>query len=275
MSDDKLNFAPGMTHGAPGFYLTGEENLRLTTFGALAGAVVTIEGRLITPEGTLEIFGDTQTPNSDRTAKSTVYALREGFLTNVQIRVTTGAALRGHIFAVLELVRGQAGAVQPLGTILQGYVVTNGRLAWPGAPIEASVAGRGRLRSITGADPAVGAEVSETVPAGVRWLLHSFRFTFQTSAVVATRTVGLTIDDGATVFLRIGDTNGQAASFNHGYTFADFGSANLFSSTQHFAPLPNGMPLAAGFRIRTSTVLLDGGDDFGAPQYLVEEFLEP
>ena len=186
---------------APGLYLTGEDNLRLTTFGRIAGAEVAIEGRRISPAGIVVPFAERQAPNSDGTAKATVYQVGEGVLTHAHLRATAGSVLSGGVFGILEVVRGREGAVQPMATLLQGYITTNARLAWPGSPIMPSTAGAGRLRSITGTDPAAGVEISETVPTGVRWRLLSFAATFVTDGTVANRFPRLQIDDGANVIL--------------------------------------------------------------------------
>src|SRR3954467_4562200 len=181
---------------APGLYLTGEDHLRLTTFGGVAGATVVLEGRLVTIDGRVVPLAETHTPNSNYTSKANTFALAEGVLTNVQLRASSASLLGGGVFAVLEVVRGLTTNAQALATLLQGYVTTNARLAWPGSPIQASTAGAGRLRSITGTDPAANVEISETVPAGVRWRILTLAATFATDATVASRVPALVIDDG-------------------------------------------------------------------------------
>lgn len=57
-----------------------------------------------------------------------------------------------------------------------------------------------RVDVIVGANPAAGAEVSETVPAGETWCLLGVRVTLVTSATVATRQPILTLDDGTNIF---------------------------------------------------------------------------
>jgi hypothetical protein len=275
MSDDTLNFAPGMTHGAPGLYLTGEDNLRLTTWGALAGAIVTVEGRVIRPDGVLEPFVETDTPNSDRTAKTKIIRRAEGFLTNVTIRVSTGSAIRGHVFALLDIIRGDTGGVVSLGTLCQGYVTNAGRLTWPEGPNEPHAAGFGRIRTIVGTDPAAGVEISETVPAGARWRLQTFGYTFVTDATVANRRPVFTVDDGANVlwedFVNVAQTATQTVKYRAGAT----GSAALYDTLAYRMVVPTWFLLAAGSRIRTVTAGLVAGDNFGAPIYSVEEWLEP
>lgn len=257
-----------------GLYLTGEDNLRLTTFGRIAGAEVALEGRRISPEGIIVPFAERQQPTSDGTAKATVYQIGEGLLTNAQLRATAGSVLGGGVFGILEVVRGREGGVQPLGTLLQGYVTTNARLAWPGSPILPSTAGAGRLRSITGTNPAAGVEISEAVPAGVRWRISAITFALTTDATVANRFVGLKIDDGVNALFVAGSNVAQAASGTTTYTGAAGLGAFGNATNALLILLPDNLVLPAGSRIRTTTAALQAGDDYGAPQYLVEEFIE-
>jgi len=259
---------------AQGFYLTGEDNLRLTTIGTLAGVTVAIEARRVDEAGRIVPFAERHNPSSNYSVVSTLHQIGSGSLLNAQLRVTAGAAVRGHVFAILEVVRGLSGAVQPLATLLQGYVTANARLAWPGSPIEASVSGAGRIRSITGTNPAAGAQISETVPAGVRWRFILATFGLTTDANVANRLVAVVFDDGVSTLAQVGDNATQAASQTHTYVVGAWGQISPFGAGIHSIPIPEGLFLPAGARVRTTIGSGQVGDDFTAPQLLVEEFLE-
>ncbi len=132
----------------------------------------------------------------------------------------------------------------------------------------------GRIRSITGADPAAGAEISETVPDRRRWLLRGIYFTFTTSATVADRLVHLIIDDGTNIIAKICVVTAHAADTAKDYSFANYGSTQLNPVNCFYLPLPL-FPLTEGYRIRTSTDLIEGDDDYSAPRLLVEEWIDP
>ncbi len=132
----------------------------------------------------------------------------------------------------------------------------------------------GRLRSITGTDPAAGAEISETVPDRRRWRILAVRFTLVTDDPVADRLVHLILDDGTNIFCDVCVTTAHAASITKTYNFSNFGSTQLNPVTCLYIPLPP-LPLSPGFRIRTATDLLEVTDDFSAPQLLVEEWIDP
>jgi hypothetical protein len=259
---------------SPGLYLTGEDNLRLTTIGAVAGVTIVMEGRLVTMDGRVVPLAERHTPNSNYTAATSIFGLAEGTLTNVQLRASSAGLLGGGVWCVLEIVRGGGSNAQALGTLLQGYATTNGRLAWPGSLILPATFGAGRLRSITGTDPAANNEISETVPTGVRWRLLSFYFTLVTDANVANRNVRLVIDDGTNTFLRVGSNQNHGATTTAAYIAAELGFTGSVSFEPFVIPLPTGIWLSPGSRIRTNTGLMQVGDNYSAPQYSVEEFIE-
>jgi hypothetical protein len=130
------------------------------------------------------------------------------------------------------------------------------------------------MRSITGTDPAAGVEISETVPAGVRWRLLSFRAVIVTDATVANRQPSLIVDDGTNTVHQSGANAAVAASAGAGYMWGAGVGAFGATGNGNQGSVPNPLMLAAGFRLRTSTLLFAGGDNWGAPQYLVEEWLE-
>jgi hypothetical protein len=259
---------------SPGLYLTGEDNLRLTTIGAVAGVTIVMEGRLVTMDGRVVPLAERHTPNSNYTAATSIFGLAEGTLTNVQLRASSAGLLGGGVWCVLEIVRGGGSNAQALGTLLQGYATTNSRLAWPGSLILPATFGAGRLRSVTGTDPAAGAEASDTVPAGLRWRLITYQITLVTSAVVNARNPSLIIDDGANIVHQSGANATTPASTTARYLWG--AGVGAFGSTGNGnqGALPDNLTLPGGFRLRTSTALIDAGDNYGAPQFLVEEFIE-
>jgi hypothetical protein len=271
---DSPFLSPALAAGAGGFYLTGEDNLRLTTWGALASAVVTVTGRIVSSDGRVTPFAETQVPNSDRSAKVSIFPTCEGILTNVQAFVSTGTSTIGTVAALLEVIRGREGAVLPVGTLIQGYLNSATRRGWPGSSIDALVAGAGRLRVIVGTNPAPGAEISEVVPTGARWKLRSIRWTLVAAAIVASRRSVLTIDDGANVLWETSSavdvTTGQTATYNAAVGVPFF----TYGTLLYHLPLPGELWLPAAARLRTVTANLQGTDDYGAPVYVVEEFVE-
>ncbi len=136
-----------------------------------------------------------------------------------------------------------------------------------------SAQGAGAVRSITGTDQAANTEVSETVPANTRWRIRAFRVALATDVNVANRIVNLQVDDGATVYYVAQANENQPASVTYNYSFG-LGGANKVFLTQanDQITLPD-LLLLGGHKITTSTGNRQVGDNFAAPQYVVEEWI--
>ena len=163
----------------------------------------------------------------------------------------------------------------PVALLFAGYVTDAGSQIFPNGKIESSIEGPGLMRVFAGTNPAAGVEISETVPVGVRWRLASMRFALVTDATVITRVVHLTIDDGTTVLLNLVSLSGQAASSTRNQNVAEYGYGPVAGLLENYLPLPAGLMLLAGFRIRTVTDEFVAGDNLSAPTLLIEQWIEP
>lgn len=120
-------------------------------------------------------------------------------------------------------------------------------------------------RTITGADPSAGAEVSQTVPTGLDWRLLSFRTTLVTDANVANRQVFLTFTDGVVTYQRWPANATQAASLSYTYIWGHGSSVPALTGLFAFGPLVQQCPLVSGIVINTSTTDIQVGDNFTSP----------
>ncbi len=135
---------------------------------------------------------------------------------------------------------------------------------------------RAALKQINGTDPAAGTEVVEVVPAGVAWQLVSLSVALVQGLTQTPQPI-LVLDDGAdVVFESFGASAAQAASTTCRYTWAAdlqlSGVIGAGAGVHANAPLTEGLILPAGYRIRTSTLGIGAGSDYGAPSLLVVEF---
>jgi hypothetical protein len=256
------------------FYMRQEDNLRLTAFNSAASVELAVRTRFLTPEGEIVAGSDRLVPTTARAASSQFVPTTEGWLIGVEVIAVAGTPRVGQCFVVLDVVRGDATVPLPLACLLQGYVTDTSRLSFPGSPIRSSIEGPGVLRSITGTNPAANAEISEAVPTNARWRVHAVRFTLVTDANVANREVALTLDDGAAVFARSPSRFSQAAGLTVAYSiFFDSALEAIATDTERTIRLPR-LDLQGGHRFNTVTTNRQVGDDFSAPQYLVEEWIE-
>lgn len=257
-----------------GFYFGGDDRIRLTSWNSLASVTIVLTGRFVHLDGRVEPFSDVHTPATNRTAATSTFQRAQGWLTDLSALVTGAAPLRGQTFVRVDVVRGQGSVDTPLSTLMQGYVTATKRLAYPGSVVEDSLAGQGAIRSITGTNPAAGAEISETVPTGARWRFMALRATLTTDGTAANRTPNLLFDDGANIYAACGVNSNQVASTAVAFHFVDVGQTFTQTTLNGQVSTPANLVLAAGHRIRTSTGALQAGDDWSAPQYAVEEWLE-
>jgi len=130
----------------------------------------------------------------------------------------------------------------------------------------------GRIRVIVGTNPAAGAEIVETVPAGVQWRLIAMQAGLVTDVTVINRLVVLVLDDGVNIFVYAGSSSIQAASQLLRYTFGAFSRQGDVLGGAILCGYPEGIVLGPGFRFSTLTINLQAGDNWGPSIYMVEEW---
>lgn len=257
------------------FYTTGDDHLRITSFNSLTGVRLSLQMRGVDNSGNVYATQREHVPNTDRTAKSTVVGLPPGAVMNVAIFASAATPQLGQTFVIVDLIRGLGDNAIVLGTLLQGYVTSAQRLAWPGSPIQSSLEGPGALRVIVGTTPAQGAEVNEVVPAGARWQLLSLLAVFAASANVATRDPELLIlwtgGLAAGVIVPL-----FSVTASQTFTISWWNALGVASGTltRQTTSLANDMPLPSGSAIQTATEGLQANDQWAGVQYTVREWLE-
>ncbi len=147
----------------------------------------------------------------------------------------------------------------------------NGSTATNVAVITSDLDGPGRYLSLTGTDPGVGIEIIETVPTNTIWRLWGGYATLVTDAGVANRRANVYIDDGTNNVFRSVSSAVQTASNTETYTIGPYAVA----VGNHWIPTPPGMLMLAGWRMQTSTALIEAGDNWSAPQLTVEAWADP
>jgi hypothetical protein len=258
------------------FFVDGADNLLVEGWNTVASARLEIVYRFVEPTGTVRVERHELTLTADRVGAERIIGLQPGALLNMSV-VAIGAAPRiGQTFVCVKLVRGTGAAAIVVGLLLQGYVTAEQGLGWPGSPIVDSITGGGVIRTISGTNPAAGAEISEAVPTGARWQLLYLRTNLVASAAVAVRAPNLRLNttSGANkCFIPAPQTitAGQDVGITWGSGSAQFSDTG---NRQSLASLPNDVILLAGETINTVTFNLDVGDDWAGPQLVVREWLE-
>jgi hypothetical protein len=252
-------------------YIGANDQLVVAIWNALANQVVQVFARLLLPDGSLSLNQWQFTPTSNRAKNQFVVPLTECFILSVLVNDTL-ASSGNRTFVSVRIVTGSTGLTNTQN-LTQGYITPQKGLTFPPGVHENGTDGMGALVSVTGTTPGAGAEISEVVPASALWRLISFRYQLTTAATVATRQSDLLIDDGANTFAELATSDTQVASLVQIYNWVDGAGGLAVQNGIATNPGPRQMFLPAGFRIRTHTFNLQAGDQYTAPQYLVEEWL--
>ncbi len=211
----------------------------------------------------------------DRTIESTFFSLAGGFLWGAV--ATVGAGKRGELYVMLTVTPGRsnrdyrlaAGYVHsgPGGSLGDGEFAESG----PGG-------GQGNLRSIDLGDPAAGADYADiTVPANALWKIRGFHGVFTTAAGGTDRSPSIRIQDGANVV--VGGTRANViqdpsevatylgANNNYGHQYDQSVTGSVYNFVMPDFLIPE------GFDVTFITQFIDGSDNWGDGQLLVEEWL--
>lgn len=252
-------------------YVTADTVLNISYSCAVAGLILSVAARILLPDGTVMPCLWQLPMTSDRSRNGATFQLAEGFLLSLTAAASTAAG-NYRCFVWLRLQKG-GNQVQLLAS---GYPTQGRPLTWPQTTIENEGEGAGAIVSLTGTQPAAGAEISEAVPTNARWELLSFKYSLTTSATAATRNTSLLADDGTNVFWQGTQAgSGQAASLTYQYSHFPGATQVAGQSVIDIFASPIGLQLTAGYRLRTNTLNLQAGDQYSAPQYLVREWLTP
>jgi hypothetical protein len=132
----------------------------------------------------------------------------------------------------------------------------------------------GELLTLSSADPAAGAEISYTLPAGFRYQILSVQATLVTDATVANRFPALTINDGANDVAAYMAGTAQTATQTVAYQFAP-GLNSYQASLRTHAPIAADMILKGGNIIKTVTTGIVAGDNWGIARIRVMRWEDP
>lgn len=254
-------------------YIGPGDELLVNVCTSYPGAWLAIMARLLRPDGVIVPMEWSIRPQGNRLNYSRVCPLTEGYLLSLAL-VPIG---------VVEFVKHGQMWVQALiyrsgdfyRLLLTGYATAFRVLSWPGAGQESSVEGSGYIRSITGTDPAPGLEFVETVPVNARWRPILVYYTLSTSATAILRYARLAIDDGTNLLAILATAMTQGASCTGTYVYGGGLMTTSLLGLYGQGSLPAHLSMRAWYRLRTITENLQAGDNYSAPQLLVEEWLEP
>jgi len=255
-------------------YLALDDALQVSFANLSGSGTLNIRGRILLPDGTIVPFDQFIQVGVTRSFNFVTFSLAEGFLLSLTAGIPTSGTAEVSTYVQVSLKRGNPATLFGYDVLMAGYVGQNRLLAWPQYPGLRPLDGPGMLRSITGTTPAAGADISETVPVNARWRLISIRGSLTASASAGTRTPSWTLDDGANIYHKVPGGGTIGAGQTSTYEMCNMGAVSIQDPFQNFALMPENQLLAPGHRIRTATGGILAGDQWTAPQYLVQEWFE-
>lgn len=272
-SPSLVGFDPKQAVPQQPIYFQRNDYFGFITLSNLAQCNVHISYRWLTPQGELkEGQLDTGIFNGNNI---TLMPLYEGWLISFALRQTVSPPSGGWTFTQALVFRNPLSPSlpgNPHALFWQGFVPFTTSNGWPGTPAKEITDGAGVLRSITGTTPAAGAEISEIAPIQRRWNLLALTATLVTSATVANRDPVFLIDDGVNTLYKGVGIVAQPAGGTVGYSLSPVIASQAFLSGNNPCPFPIPFPMKASFRIKSNTLGLQAGDQWSAPQYLVQEW---
>jgi hypothetical protein len=283
MADEReptLNRAPQVTFSyhdvqpPTPLYVSIDDTLVVWAVSSVAQVGIGVDVRILTPDGQIRPTSQQLYFPGDRTSYHMLVNIPEGFILSLTVGSITAPILRGQLYVQAWLARGNNYTASISYGLVAGYLTNLVHLSWPPGIHEPSTSGRGLIRHIQGTDPAAGVEISETCPTNTMWRVIGFNYTLITSAVAGNRYSHLVVDDGTTAGAFGLSGAVQAASTTTLYKFGAYGAMGAAISGIQSGVLPPDLYLLAGHRIRTSTLSLDAGDNYSAPFYSVEEWLD-
>lgn len=208
-----------------------------------------------------------------RLSASSIIPLAEGYLLNLALQSLT-ADTRGMTFARAFLIKGSGGnginTAQLIGDYTSGFQLA----AWPGGRIISPLEGPGWMHTIQQANPAAGADWIFSPVTDQRVRVDSFSAIFVASASAGNRAIEIIVDDGANTVWRtsvpVNVTAGQSVTVSGTGTNQPTGVV----ATTLTVAIPPGLIMPEGWRLRSSTTGILGGDQWGAIWLNVEEWLD-
>jgi len=258
----------------PGLYIDLSDQLAVTYAlnGSTSGLIINL--RVLALDGEIKPIVLFAPPNNSLIPVTKFFPLLEGFILSCGVILATAPATSLPLWVQVGIARPPLNPQSIYATLIAGYVNSAYPLCYPAMVPIRSTDGPGFPISAVTTLPGAGTDISFTVPAGLRWRIISFLAALTTSAAVANRLALLVIDDGVNNLIGSPSNVSQVASTSETYMWGDSMQLVPPFNTLSVAPLPSNIIIPSGFRIRTQTAGLQGGDAWSTGRMLVMQYNE-
>ncbi len=271
---------PGTALGGPvgvgaAIRTTPDDILILGVRNAKAGVTVAMTARLWTDAATWAGSILTITPPSDRSLNFYALPLSWGYLAAVSAMATTGAPVRGQVFATIRLARGLVSAFTTYALLAQDYLTSEqGPSGSPRGRVVSSLEGPGTLIKVVGSPPGAGQDWEVVVPTAARWRLMAVEASLTTSIAAGNRTpsLGFWTRQGVIIQMLGSQVLGPSATLDFQWLRGQPALVNAAGVVNQWL-LPD-LVLESGWGVLSKTAGLLGGDIWGLQNLFVEEVIE-
>ncbi len=264
----------GLEELAP-LWVTPDDLLIIGVRNSLAGVTLNVEGRLWGPGGDFMDPFETVSPPADSTLNFTSINLGYGYLVSAGVQAV-GSTLprRGQTYCTLQVGRPPKATFRNAKPLASGYVSGSQFLAWPGGRVQDAIEGPGFLQSLAGTAPGPGADWTQTVTTNQRWRIRSVRASLTTAVAAGSRRPRLIVDDGANTLMDIDPNVTQAPSLTVAYDWIPGYPSTGILIVETELNIPADLQLFSGWRIRSLTDAIQGADQWTAPRFGLESWIE-
>lgn len=258
-------------------YINVDDQLIISGASSVTSEVITVNVRLLLPNGRIEDMQFQIRPGTLRTVLKQSFGLAEGFLLSMSASSSL-AVTRGQTFVRVSLQRSASGASQPAYVLLADYVTTQSVPGYPNGRILSPTEGPGNVYRFQQGAPAAGAEDLVSVPTNARWRIICFDLAFTTAVAVANRTPQIIVTSQGTDCGRFPVLANIPASIAALITGTGITPYTPIVATDYAVGLPpvlmlvNNNSQAGG--LATVTPGLQAADQYGLWNLLVEEWLD-
>jgi len=238
-------------------------SIRVTT---ISGAIATLSVSGLTKAG---VFNFRPLTTNDRVFTQTTFRIPD-FPLFLSISDVVGGLVPGDCWAAADLLINGNKVLE----LTAGLVYSQKSVDYPASNATDAMPGRGLIKAVTSADPAAGSELSISCPNGAIWKILHGGFTLVCAAVAGSRRVHLQVNDGGTRTTDMFGNTDQIISETKRYSFADYGVIqDETDDNDILINIPADLYLLGGNSLVTVTTNKNAGDNFGALEMLVEEWL--
>lgn len=265
MPQDEVQSLPFLTRKMLAFEHATTFSLRLEV---QARAVTNVTVRGMTREGpfTFNIILD-----SVSTIQTFTYRIPD-IPIMVSVEQTTLSLDQGRIYASVSLLVNGVYLQQ----LCSGLVYWSHGISYPSTFTPDSRPNGGEIRIISTANPAAGAQISQSVPSGETWKIKAVSFSLVNAAIAASRRVHIRFDYIGSGVLDFFSDIDQLTGETRKYTCAPVSPvSDSLDDNDIIIPIPADIVLQPDCAITTTVTNMQATDDFGSAVIWAETFFTP